>query len=92
MGGVKYYYTSGHNNMEIVKQQRKMEVILVSKEIEFQKIDISASEDVKAKMREIADDPKALPPQLTNDETYCGDFAAFEEAVENDAFEEFINC
>jgi len=47
-------------------------MVLDSKKIEYSVVDISASEDSKKKIREIAADPKALPPQITNGDQYCG--------------------
>ena len=47
-------------------------MVLDSKGIKYNKLDIAADADLKAKMREIAGDPKALPPQLCNGEDYCG--------------------
>ncbi len=54
------------------KHQQKIEMILDTKKIEYEKIDIAADADAKEKMREVVGDPKAIPPQLTNDDTYCG--------------------
>lgn len=34
--------------------------------------DVASSEEDKAKMRELSGNPKALPPQLFNGDTYCG--------------------
>lgn len=47
-------------------------MILSSKKIEFEQIDISASEEAKKKMRDLIGDPKALPPQIFNGDQYCG--------------------
>ena len=47
-------------------------MILSSKKFEFEEVDISSSEDDKARMRDICKDPKALPPQITNGDQYCG--------------------
>ncbi len=47
-------------------------MILDGKKIPYDKIDIAASEDEKKKMRDLAGNPKALPPQLCNDDNYCG--------------------
>ena len=47
-------------------------MILDAKKIAYDKVDISADESGKAKMREIAGNPKALPPQLCNVDSYCG--------------------
>jgi len=65
-------------------------MILSSKKFEFEEVDISSSEDDKARMRDICKDPKALPPQITNGDQYCGDFAKFELAVEDEILEEFL--
>ena len=35
-------------------------------------IDVAASEETKQKMRELSGNPKALPPQIFNGDTYCG--------------------
>ena len=35
-------------------------------------IDVAASEEAKQKMRELSGNPKALPPQIFNGDTYCG--------------------
>ena len=47
-------------------------MVLDSKKVEYSVVDISSSEDSKKKMREIAADPKALPPQIANGDQYCG--------------------
>ena len=47
-------------------------MVLDSKQIPYKKLDIAADESLKTKMREIAGDPKALPPQLCNGDQYCG--------------------
>lgn len=65
-------------------------MILDAKKIAYNKLDISADETLKKDMREIAGDPKALPPQLANGKQYCGNFEAFEDAVESESLEEFL--
>ena len=47
-------------------------MILDGKKISYSKVDVSADEAGKAKMRELAGDSKALPPQLANGDSYCG--------------------
>ena len=47
-------------------------MVLESKEINFEVIDIASSSDDKEKMRELAGDPTALPPQIVNNGVYCG--------------------
>ena len=35
-------------------------------------IDVASSDDDKKRMRDLSGDPKALPPQIFNGDTYCG--------------------
>lgn len=35
-------------------------------------VDVAASEADKKKMRDLSGNPKALPPQFFNGDTYCG--------------------
>ncbi|XP_072018198.1 SH3 domain-binding glutamic acid-rich-like protein 3 [Amphiura filiformis] len=88
--GVILYFTSVSSNLEVKKHQQKILLVLDGKKIPYQTIDIALSEDSKGKMREVAGNDKALPPQFANNDTYCGDIAAFEEAVENETVEEFL--
>ena len=57
---------------QIKKQQQKIEMILDSKKIPYEKVDISADEAAKTKMRAIVGNPSAVPPQLCNGDQYCG--------------------
>ncbi len=57
---------------QIKKSQQKIEMILDSKKIEYVKLDVAADEDAKKRMRDLIGNDKALPPQLFNDDTYCG--------------------
>eukprot|EP00050_Salpingoeca_kvevrii_P019002 m.81161 g.81161 ORF g.81161 m.81161 type:complete len:54 (-) comp8218_c1_seq4:52-213(-) len=41
-------------------------------------------------MRELSGNDRALPPLLFNDDTFCGDFDAFMEAVEVGEAHEFL--
>ena len=47
-------------------------MIMESKEIPCAVVDVAASAEDKAKMREIANDPACLPPQIAFGESYCG--------------------
>lgn len=90
MAEVHYYYTSVTGNLETKKNQQKIEMILDAKKIEYQKFDVAADEAAKQRMRDISGNPKALPPQLCNGNQYCGDFDAFDEALESDQLYEFL--
>ena len=47
-------------------------MVLEGQGIPFVVIDVAASAEEKAKMREIAQHETALPPQIANGDTYCG--------------------
>ena len=57
---------------QLKKHQQKIEMILDSKKIDYDKVDIAGNDTAKAKMREIMGDPKGLPPQLTNGDVHLG--------------------
>ncbi|XP_077568349.1 SH3 domain-binding glutamic acid-rich-like protein 3 isoform X2 [Stigmatopora nigra] len=90
MGSIVYYYASVSGNMELKKRQQRIEMALDGKGIKYEKVDITASQEAKDKMRAIVGDPTALPPQICNGNQYCGDFVMFEVAVENGELENFL--
>ena len=47
-------------------------MILSSKGYDVEYIDVAASEEAKQRMRDLSGNPKALPPQIFNEEQYCG--------------------
>lgn len=47
-------------------------MVLSSKHIDVEYIDVAASEDAKKKMRELSGNPTAIPPQIFNEDQYCG--------------------
>lgn len=87
---LKVFYSSVSGNLKIKKEQEKIFMILNSKRIDFEAVDITQNEEAKLSMRRIADDSKALPPQICNGDSYCGDFAAFDHAVEHEELEKFL--
>lgn len=46
--------------------------ILDSKSIEYKLVDISQGEEVRDEMRNKSGNPTAVPPQLFNEDQYCG--------------------
>ncbi|XP_033999324.1 SH3 domain-binding glutamic acid-rich-like protein 3 [Trematomus bernacchii] len=87
---VKVFYTSVSGSTEIKKKQQQILDVLASKKIEFEAIDISQDSNTKDEMRELANDPTALPPQICNGNEYCGNYEAFLEAIENEQLEGFL--
>ena len=47
-------------------------MILDSKKIDYDKVDIAGNEEGKKKMREIMGNPAGLPPQFTKGDTHLG--------------------
>lgn len=47
-------------------------MILDSKKIDYEKVDIAGEEGAKTKMREVMGDPKGLPPRLTKGDVDLG--------------------
>ena len=84
------YYSSISCSIEIKKHQQKIDLVLSSLGIPYTRLDISTSVEIRIKMRELVGDDKALPPQICNGETYCGDFAAFEDAIESEELKSFL--
>lgn len=87
---INYYYSSVSSNLEIKKQQERIQNVLDGKKIPYNKIDIAASEADKAKMRQVVGDEKALAPQLANGDQYCGNFEQFNEAIEEENLNGFL--
>ncbi|XP_034555694.1 SH3 domain-binding glutamic acid-rich-like protein 3 [Notolabrus celidotus] len=87
---LKVFYASASGCMEMKKKQERIFSVLESKKIEFDRVDITQGSDQKDLMRQIAGNQTALPPQISNGNDYCGDFAAFENAIEMEELEQFL--
>ncbi|XP_023275901.1 SH3 domain-binding glutamic acid-rich-like protein 3 [Seriola lalandi dorsalis] len=84
------FFSSVSGSLELKKNQDRIFFVLESKKIPFEAVDISQNPEHKDLMRKRAGNPKALPPQLCNGDIYCGDIAAFENAIEMEQLEEFL--
>lgn len=99
---VKVYISGISGNKEVKKRQQRVLMILDSKNIKYDVIDITepGREDDKDFMQNNAksnggtvSDPNPrspLPPQIFNDEEYCGDYDQFDLANEVDTLEQFL--
>lgn len=47
-------------------------MILDSKHISYEAVDVAQDEEAKLSMRRIVNDSKALPPQICKGDIYCG--------------------
>lgn len=88
--GVKLYYTTVTASRTVKSQQAEMMRILDSKSIQYELIDIAVDTELRDQMRDKAGNPSAVPPQLFNEDQYCGDYEMFSDAVEADTVEQFL--
>jgi hypothetical protein len=91
------YYAEISASKEMKKRQQRVMMILDSKVIPYEAIDITepGKEPDKDFMLNNAkprgDTKKVFSPQIFNGEQYCGDYEDFDLANENDVLEEFLN-
>ncbi|XP_026876527.1 SH3 domain-binding glutamic acid-rich-like protein 3 [Electrophorus electricus] len=88
--GIKLYYTTVTASREVKSQQAEVMRILESKNIHFELIDISVGGALRDEMRTKSGNPTAVPPQIFNEDQYCGNYEMFSEAVEADTVEQFL--
>ncbi|KAJ8917496.1 hypothetical protein NQ315_005545 [Exocentrus adspersus] len=99
---IKIYISGISGNKEVKKRQQRVLLILDSKNIKYEVIDIAepGAEEAKDFMQNTCtsmgatiSDPNPrhpLPPQLFNDDVYCGDYDQFDMANEIDEMEKFL--
>lgn len=88
--GIKLYYTTVTASRTVKSQQAEVIRILDSKKIQYELIDISVGGELRDEMKNKAGNPTAVPPQLFNEDQYCGDYEMFSEAVEADTVDQFL--
>ncbi|KAJ8273439.1 hypothetical protein GJAV_G00101630 [Gymnothorax javanicus] len=88
--GIKLYYTSVTALRDVKSKQSEIMRILDGKDIQYEAVDISSGSEKLKEMREKVKSDKACPPQIFNDDQYCGDYDMFKEAVENETVEQFL--
>ncbi|KAK7124691.1 hypothetical protein R3I94_018919 [Phoxinus phoxinus] len=88
--GIKLYYTTVTASREVKSQQAEVMRILDSKSIKYELIDISVGGAVRDEMRSKSGIPTAIPPQIFNEDQYCGNYEMFSEAVEADTVDQFL--
>nr|XP_046180166.1 SH3 domain-binding glutamic acid-rich-like protein [Oncorhynchus gorbuscha] len=86
---IKVYIATSSGSTSIKKQQQDVMGFLSANKIEFEECDIAANEDNRKWMRENVPEearPAAgnpLPPQIFNQDRYCGNYEAFFDARED---------
>ena len=93
-------YVSRCGSADVRKRQISTRLWLENKGVDFEEVDISGPENEDKKhfmLKQIAackSDGSSLrpqPPQFFNGDVYCGDYEAFDEAIENETLEEFFS-
>ncbi|XP_057656137.1 SH3 domain-binding glutamic acid-rich protein homolog isoform X3 [Diorhabda carinulata] len=99
---IKVYISGISGNKEVKKRQQRVLLILDSKNVKYEVIDMAepGAEEAKDFMQNNSTsfggtigDPTPrhpLPPQIFNDEVYCGDYDMFDMANELDEMEKFL--
>nr|XP_018904906.1 PREDICTED: SH3 domain-binding glutamic acid-rich protein homolog [Bemisia tabaci] len=92
---IKVYISGISGNKEVKKRQQRVVMILESKNIEYEAIDIAepgkeAEKEFMQQNSKAKDSKYALPPQIFNEEEYCGDYEEFDLANELDELEKFL--
>jgi len=94
--GVRIFLSSNSGNKEIENSQQRIQMVLTTRHIQFDTIDISipGMQDMRSFMREKGrrreGQRNVLPPQIFNGEEYRGDYEGFDIANEDDDLEEFL--
>lgn len=95
-GPIKVYVTSVPGSTKLRKQQQQVVDTLECQHIPFECIDISdpcKDEDrkfMRANSKGRKEGATPLPPQIFNNDSYCGDFDKFSNSLENDQLYEFL--
>ncbi|XP_015606124.1 SH3 domain-binding glutamic acid-rich protein homolog [Cephus cinctus] len=92
---VKVYISGISGNKEVKKRQQRVLMILESKNVEYTVIDITepGKESEKEFMQTHSNAKESkhpLPPQIFNEDEYCGDYEDFDLANEIDELEKFL--
>ncbi|XP_059824818.1 SH3 domain-binding glutamic acid-rich protein isoform X5 [Hypanus sabinus] len=93
---IKVFIASQSGSTAIKKKQQDVLGFLEANKIDFKEMDIAANEENRKWMRENVPGEKRpqngipLPPQIFNDELYCGDFDAFFNAKEDNGVYAFL--
>ncbi|XP_032888350.1 SH3 domain-binding glutamic acid-rich protein isoform X8 [Amblyraja radiata] len=93
---VKVFIANQSGSTAIKKKQQDVLGFLEANKIDFKEMDIAAHEENRKWMRENVPGEKRpqngipLPPQIFNDEQYCGDFESFFNAKEDNGVYAFL--
>ncbi|XP_077198842.1 SH3 domain-binding glutamic acid-rich protein isoform X1 [Paroedura picta] len=93
---IKVFVATSSGSTAIKKKQQEVVGFLAANKIDFKELDIACDEDNRKWMRENVPGEKKpqngipLPPQIFNEEQYCGDFDSFFSAKEENIIYSFL--
>ncbi|KAM8819678.1 adapter SH3BGRL-like [Eudromia elegans] len=93
---IRVFVATSSGSTAIKKKQQEVVGFLEANKIDFQQMDIAGDEDNRNWMRENVPGEKKpqngipLPPQIFNEERYCGDFESFFSAKEENIIYSFL--
>ncbi|KAF4103838.1 SH3 domain-binding glutamic acid-rich protein isoform X2 [Onychostoma macrolepis] len=93
---IKVFLASSSGSTAIKKKQQDVVGFLEALKIDYTQLDIASNEDNRMWMRENVPGEKKptngipLPPQIFNEEMYCGDYETFFDAKEDNTVYEFL--
>uniref|UniRef100_A0A4X2LZW3 SH3 domain binding glutamate rich protein n=1 Tax=Vombatus ursinus TaxID=29139 RepID=A0A4X2LZW3_VOMUR len=93
---IKVFVATSSGSIAIRKKQQEVVGFLEANKIDFKELDIAGDEDNRRWMRENVPGEKKpqngipLPPQIFNEEQYCGDFESFFSAKEENIIYSFL--
>ncbi|XP_011141606.1 SH3 domain-binding glutamic acid-rich protein homolog isoform X1 [Harpegnathos saltator] len=92
---VKIYISGISGNKEVKKRQQRVLMILDSKNVEYEIIDITEpGKELEKEFMQTNSNARTnkypLPPQIFNEDDYCGDYEDFDLANEIDELEKFL--
>ncbi|XP_051253002.1 SH3 domain-binding glutamic acid-rich protein isoform X43 [Dicentrarchus labrax] len=93
---IKVFLASSSGSTAIKKKQQDVVGFLEALKVDYTQLDIACNEDNRMWMRQNVPTEKKptngipLPPQIFNEESYCGDYDTFFDAKEDNSVYEFL--
>ncbi|KAM9853838.1 SH3 domain-binding glutamic acid-rich protein isoform 9-T9 [Aulostomus maculatus] len=93
---IKVFLASSSGSTAIKKKQQDVVGFLEALKVEYTQLDIACNEENRMWMRQnVPEDKKPsngipLPPQIFNEESYCGDYETFFDAKEDNSVYAFL--
>ncbi|XP_050921442.1 SH3 domain-binding glutamic acid-rich protein isoform X27 [Lates calcarifer] len=93
---IKVFLASSSGSTAIKKKQQDVVAFLEALKVDYAQLDIACNEENRMWMRQNVPEEKKpangipLPPQIFNEESYCGDYDTFFDAKEDNSVYAFL--